>query len=67
MAETPQRPAQAEGRNQPPQKPAPPEGWPNDGNKGQQPAHQPAVVGLSEDVFFVHYDAASSSSSNCFR
>jgi hypothetical protein len=24
-----------------PQKPAPPEGWPNDGNKGQQPAHQP--------------------------
>ena len=42
MAETPQRPAQAEGRNQqPPNKPAPPEGFPNDGNLGQQPAHQP--------------------------
>jgi len=25
------------------------------------------VVGLSEDVFFVHYEAASSSSSNCLR
>ena len=38
--------------------------WPQ---VAKQPAHQPAVVGLSEDVFFVHYDAASSSSSNCFR
>ena len=33
----------------------------------EQPPHQPAVVGFPEDVFFVHYDAASSSSSNCFR
>ena len=42
-----QKPSQPQGQRPgqaapiPPNKPAPPEGFPNDGNKGEQPAHQP--------------------------